>query len=108
MSTAPATPLPSRGGISGLPDPLGLKNNSHAEVSTKKAPKIKRDDPSTLYKGPGGCELPKEMLQQLSQFSRKRKDAVIDVWWLYDDGGLTLLLPYIISTRQAWNSCKLR
>lgn len=27
---------------------------------------------------------------------------------MYDDGGLTLLLPYIISTRRTWNSCKLR
>ena len=23
----------------------------------------------------------------------------IDVYWLYDDGGLTLLLPYILTTR---------
>jgi hypothetical protein len=28
----------------------------------------------------------------------KRK-GTIDVWWLYDDGGLTLLLPYILTTR---------
>ena len=61
-----------------------------------------------LYKGPGGAELPKEILNELSQFSTKRKDAVIDVWWLYDDGGLTLLLPYIISTRRNWNSARLR
>ncbi|XP_032514498.1 bumetanide-sensitive sodium-(potassium)-chloride cotransporter [Danaus plexippus] len=32
----------------------------------------------------------------------------VDVWWLYDDGGLTLLLPYILSTRRAWASCPLR
>lgn len=30
------------------------------------------------------------------------------MYWLYDDGGLTLLLPYIISTRRNWESCKLR
>lgn len=49
------------------------------------------------------------------------------MWWLYDDGGryrhrlelfiqlndhdhsgLTLLLPYILTTRTAWSSCKLR
>ncbi|KAJ8944674.1 hypothetical protein NQ318_015882 [Aromia moschata] len=39
---------------------------------------------------------------------KKRRDGTIDVWWLYDDGGLTLLLPYIISTRRNWNTCKLR
>lgn len=42
------------------------------------------------------------------QFTRKRKRAIIDVYWLYDDGGLTLLLPYIISTRKNWESAKLR
>ena len=31
-----------------------------------------------------------------------------DVWWLYDDGGLTLLLPYILTTRKQYKTCKLR
>lgn len=53
--------------------------------------------------------MPKDIIDELSRFTRKqRKDAVIDVWWLYDDGGLTLLLPYIISTRRDWNTCRLR
>ena len=29
-----------------------------------------------------------------------KRTGTIDVWWLYDDGGLTLLLPYILTTRQ--------
>uniref|UniRef100_A0A1B0AR51 SLC12A transporter C-terminal domain-containing protein n=1 Tax=Glossina palpalis gambiensis TaxID=67801 RepID=A0A1B0AR51_9MUSC len=70
--------------------------------------KYKHDDPAALYKGPGGVELSKDVLNDLTQFTRKRSHAVIDVWWLYDDGGLTLLLPYIISTRRTWQSCKLR
>lgn len=46
---------------------------------------------------------------QLLQFQNKQKrKGFIDVWWLYDDGGLTLLLPYIMSTRRYWSSCKLR
>jgi solute carrier family 12 sodium/potassium/chloride transporter 2 len=62
-----------------------------------------------LYRGAGGTELPKEVIDELTRFTKKqRKDAVIDVWWLYDDGGLTLLLPYIISTRRNWNTCRLR
>lgn len=61
------------------------------------------------FKSTGGVELPKEIIDDLSRFNKKqRKDAVIDVWWLYDDGGLTLLLPYIISTRRNWNTCHLR
>lgn len=30
------------------------------------------------------------------------------MWWLYDDGGLTLLLPYILTTRQQFSGCQLR
>ncbi|CAD7082120.1 unnamed protein product [Hermetia illucens] len=93
--------------VSILPDPLDFKStylNSSLSRKSKKSP----DDKSALYNGPGGAELPKEVLNELTQFTRKRSHAVIDVWWLYDDGGLTLLLPYIISTRRTWHSCKLR
>ena len=34
--------------------------------------------------------------------------GTIDVWWLYDDGGLTLLLPYLLTQRNQWSECKLR
>jgi len=44
----------------------------------------------------------------VNQFQRKQKKGYIDVWWLYDDGGLTLLLPYLLSTRGQWKGCKLR
>ena len=47
-------------------------------------------------------------IDTLSKFQKKQKKGTIDVWWLYDDGGLTLLLPYIISTRRNWSNCKLR
>ncbi|XP_070136599.1 bumetanide-sensitive sodium-(potassium)-chloride cotransporter isoform X2 [Drosophila bipectinata] len=93
--------------VSGMPDPLDAKTANLLPNSLRKS-KLKHDDPASLYKGPGGAELPKEVLQDLTQFTRKRSHAVIDVWWLYDDGGLTLLLPYIISTRRTWQSCKLR
>ncbi|EEB11531.1 conserved hypothetical protein [Pediculus humanus corporis] len=59
-------------------------------------------------RSPSGTELPKDILNNLTLFQRKQKKGNIDVWWLYDDGGLTLLLPYIISTRSNWSNCKLR
>lgn len=39
---------------------------------------------------------------------KKEKSGTIDVYWLYDDGGLTLLLPYILTTRLKFSKCKLR
>ncbi|KAH3837760.1 hypothetical protein DPMN_111161 [Dreissena polymorpha] len=39
---------------------------------------------------------------------RESQSGTIDVWWLYDDGGLTLLIPYIISQRKQWKNAKLR
>jgi len=39
---------------------------------------------------------------------RRRPRGFIDVWWLIDDGGLTLLIPYLISKHRFWYWCKLR
>lgn len=61
-----------------------------------------------LFTTPSGKEIPANAINSLSIFKKKQGKGVIDVWWLYDDGGLTMLLPYIISCRQDWESCKLR
>lgn len=45
---------------------------------------------------------------EMNYFSIKQEKGTIDVWWLYDDGGLSVLLPYILSTRQQWRNCKIR
>lgn len=61
-----------------------------------------------LYTSPTGQQLPRAAFETMSVFKKKQNKGTIDVWWLYDDGGLTMLLPYIISTRQQWSHCKLR
>lgn len=61
-----------------------------------------------ILKGPGGQDIPREILANMTLFDRKQTTGTIDVWWLYDDGGLTILLPYIIHLRHNWTSCKLR
>ena len=43
-----------------------------------------------------------------NMFKVKQKKGTIDVWWLYDDGGLTLLLPHIINNRSQFENCTLR
>lgn len=32
----------------------------------------------------------------------------IDVWWMFDDGGLTLLVPYLLQLHPFWKDSKLR
>ncbi|XP_052817095.1 solute carrier family 12 member 7-like [Mya arenaria] len=34
--------------------------------------------------------------------------GTIDVWWIVHDGGLLLLLPYLLRQHRAWKNCKLR
>jgi len=48
------------------------------------------------------------VVSALTQIQSKHKNKTIDVWWLTEDGGLTVLLPQIIAQRQQWSNCKLR
>jgi len=65
---------------------------------------------TAVYRGAGGLPLENKMLANIQMFkeTKAKKTGNIDVWWLYDDGGLTLLLPYIINTRKQYKGCKLR
>uniref|UniRef100_A0A1A8IRU1 Solute carrier family 12, member 1 n=1 Tax=Nothobranchius kuhntae TaxID=321403 RepID=A0A1A8IRU1_NOTKU len=49
-----------------------------------------------------------KLMEASGQFKKKQPKGTIDVWWLFDDGGLTLLLPYILTTRKKWKDSKLR
>jgi len=63
---------------------------------------------TSVYNDTEGNPLSKELVSDITQFQTKKRSGNIDVWWLYDDGGLTLLLPYILTTRQQFSDCKLR
>jgi solute carrier family 12 (sodium/potassium/chloride transporter), member 2 len=41
-------------------------------------------------------------------FYKTKQEGFIDVWWLFDDGGLTILLPYLLVQHKLWKKCKLR
>ena len=56
-----------------------------------------------------GNPIDERILHRNTQFRDKiPKQGFIDVYWLYDDGGLTLLLPYILMTRTTFSQSKLR
>ncbi|XP_034542403.1 solute carrier family 12 member 3 [Notolabrus celidotus] len=46
--------------------------------------------------------------QPSTVFQKKQEKKTIDVYWLSDDGGLTLLLPYLLTRRKRWAACKVR
>lgn len=34
--------------------------------------------------------------------------GTIDVWWIVQDGGMLLLLPYLLRKHKSWKNCVLR
>ncbi|CAH1721404.1 bumetanide-sensitive sodium-(potassium)-chloride cotransporter-like isoform X1 [Aphis gossypii] len=41
-------------------------------------------------------------------FITKRNNGTVDVWWLYDDGGLALIIAHIFKSCDIWKKCKFR
>ncbi|GAB6028057.1 solute carrier 12 [Chamberlinius hualienensis] len=78
----------------------GLDNENNGIDTIKSKSKKKRKKLS--------ANIPEEIVESINWFHQKQKKGTIDVWWLYDDGGLTLLIPYILSTRKDWMKCRLR
>ncbi|XP_053149518.1 solute carrier family 12 member 2 isoform X2 [Hemicordylus capensis] len=66
-----------------------------------------------IHKDPKGPSAPlniadQRLLDASFQFQKKQGKNNIDVWWLFDDGGLTLLIPYLLTTKKKWKDCKIR
>lgn len=69
----------------------------------------KAQDPAVLTTSKGNEIHDAAVVKSMTQFKGIDKvDGFIDVYWLYDDGGLTLLLPYILTTRKKFENAHLR
>uniref|UniRef100_A0A669D297 Solute carrier family 12 member 2 n=1 Tax=Oreochromis niloticus TaxID=8128 RepID=A0A669D297_ORENI len=68
--------------------------------SHEKPPVITKDSPLSLTD--------QRLLESSQQFKKKQGKGTIDVWWLFDDGGLTLLIPYLLTNRSKWGDCRIR
>lgn len=53
-----------------------------------------------------GCYRPRRSSRASQDMEDEEK--TIDIWWLYDDGGLTVLVPYLLTLSEQWKGCKLR
>ncbi|KAF8370349.1 kcc-2 [Pristionchus pacificus] len=40
--------------------------------------------------------------------NKERMNGFIDVWWVVHDGGLLMLLPFLLKQHKVWRSCSLR
>lgn len=47
-------------------------------------------------------------MDAINQFCVKQKKGPIDIWWLAEDGGLTILIPYLLSINYLWADCYIR
>ncbi|XP_063151336.1 solute carrier family 12 member 2 isoform X2 [Candoia aspera] len=89
--------------------PVSEKGPIHKEEEED----IKTPTQPLLKKDPKGLSVPlnladQKLLDASSQFQKKQGKNYIDVWWLFDDGGLTLLIPYLLTTKKKWTDCKIR
>ncbi|KAM8776530.1 solute carrier family 12 member 3 isoform 2-T2 [Rhynchonycteris naso] len=41
-------------------------------------------------------------------FQSEQGKKTIDIYWLFDDGGLTLLIPYLLGRKKRWSKCRVR
>ncbi|KAK0137314.1 Solute carrier family 12 member 3 [Merluccius polli] len=91
LDLSPCPPLSHvNSGFDGEPENM---NTSSSEV-----PSVTTSDQVTVTTEP----------QPSTVFQSKQGKKTIDVYWLSDDGGLTLLLPYLLTRRKRWSGCKVR
>jgi len=91
----PVTPTMKRRGSVNF-DPSACENllepSTTVHIVSQKSPKLPKNKKSDIprYVGPGGEPLPESTFNSITQFQRKQPKGLIDVWWLYDDGGILL------------------
>ncbi|XP_072514654.1 solute carrier family 12 member 2 isoform X1 [Salminus brasiliensis] len=94
---------------------------SSKATSVQNSPAVQKDDEDDgkaptqplLKKDKNSPTMPlnmadQKLLEASQQFQKKQGKGTVDVWWLFDDGGLTLLIPYLIANKKKWKDCKIR
>jgi len=85
-----------------------LENEGKKKSRFSNAPKKERARP-VLVNSQGNEIADAEIIRKMTAFRcEEPMEGFIDVYWLYDDGGLTLLLPYILMTRKKYEKCRMR
>ncbi|XP_039677435.1 solute carrier family 12 member 3-like [Perca fluviatilis] len=70
---------------------------------------VEKDDQQSPEKEPSDNISDKGDSDQIKTvFQNDQGKKTIDVYWIADDGGLTLLVPYLLTRRKRWSRCKVR
>ncbi|XP_043916737.1 solute carrier family 12 member 2 isoform X2 [Protopterus annectens] len=91
---------------------LNVDHGRETDADSSKPSSKSASESNTPQKEPK-CPSPLNMVDQKlleasSRFQKKQGKGTIDVWWLFDDGGLTLLIPYVLTTKKKWKDCRIR
>jgi hypothetical protein len=84
---------------------IRVKNSNKSKLSKTDLKITNISSNSISHQLTDGMNVSYDILDPHQNYSDSK---LIDIWWLYDDGGLTLLVPYILSRRKQWKKCKLR
>ena len=55
-----------------------------------------------------GGNMPRDVAADIKEFRDKKRRGNIDIWWLFDDGGMPVFLGHILQSRMQFAECKLR
>ncbi|XP_077988491.1 solute carrier family 12 member 2-like [Glandiceps talaboti] len=92
---------------------LDEEESETEDITDSKEKKLLTAEGTALPRKPSSTKLVRgepirDVIKTLKKFQDKQGKGTIDVWWLFDDGGLTLLIPHLISMRSQWQNCRLR
>uniref|UniRef100_A0A8C9ZX37 Solute carrier family 12 member 2 n=1 Tax=Sander lucioperca TaxID=283035 RepID=A0A8C9ZX37_SANLU len=82
---------------------IDTSKDSDADSSKLSSKATKKRSPTLPLNGSD-----QRLLEASQQFQKKQGKGTVDVWWLFDDGGLTLLIPYLLTNKKRWKDCKIR
>ena len=76
------------------------ENSTDPEIGEGEKPKVTKED--------SGVAAGKYPFRRLSVSASSKQNRNIDIWWLFDDGGLSLLIPHLVSLNKKYKDCNLR
>ncbi|OHT09601.1 Amino acid permease family protein [Tritrichomonas foetus] len=82
--------------------------NNDLVMSGKSRTEIEYDDFVNAISMAFDANFSLTVLRNIEYYSDVDRKGYIDVWWLTDDGGLSLLLPYLLSQHKTWKKSHLR